>query len=182
MKLKKIMLLVTLLFVTSATALMAEASLEGYFCVDGEWVKGTAYGKSITIKDGVAYLEPPCALVLGGENNGTSSSDSTLSYGYRRKFENEKKAVSFLDIIKESATNIKCSDGLFVQSDVPADVFIYDLSGALVYSVANKKNIKIEKNSLVDGNYFLKVVDSKGNISNYNFMLSNGSMYINSSK
>ncbi len=177
-KTSKFLMLIVLLFVATASALMAR-TLECLILVDGIYVSGTIYSNEITVDVGpptVATFTPPWAIVTSDGIVLGASGDVGGSAIIR--LPNQKAALL-------SEANVTFSDisGVNISSKQPLSVSIYDITGNLIYSATERTDLQISAELLSDNAYYvLRLMDKEGNVSNCNFMLSNGTMFYNSNK
>jgi len=174
-KLKNLLVLATLVVIANVS--LYAAALEAEFYIDGKWRKGTLLSAAdIVIKDGNATPTPPWAFVGEGDPPYTTGGNGSVKIPVRipPPGGNNKISMSEIDI---SVSNY---NGLDINYTEPLDVSIYDMSGKCVYSATDKKNIKVDRNTLTltNGLYMLRLINKEGESQTMNFMFTDDAIII----
>ncbi|MGI6369156.1 MAG: hypothetical protein ACOX09_00865 [Candidatus Kapaibacterium sp.] len=173
----KALLLISMFCAMNTSFLMA-AGVTRWFWYKGAWQYGTLYGKTVKLKNGKAYAEPPASLVLSN-NEGFCSPQKGISIWSRI----EPKERTGVRIENKLSDIFFDYSGISVLSKEPVMVSVYDVSDKLVYSVKDMTEILIKSSKLKDNSYYvLRLTDKSGDVSSHKFMVSDGATLYNWNK
>ncbi|MCL2040311.1 MAG: T9SS type A sorting domain-containing protein [Bacteroidetes bacterium] len=173
-----LLLSVSFLVVLTAIAPLEAASRKGWFKIGTMWIEGTISGSSISVSDGVITAEPPATLELDTDpkitiDGGTGAIVVPFS---------PNKPLGKISMLASMGTNINVSnEGIHINSSVPLDLTIYDLSGKNVYSATSQNNVLIGNNTLnsTNGLYMVRLVNMEGKENIITFIFHNNSFIFN---